>query len=91
MTESSAAIVFDIMLLLIAAVGAVLWNLGIINSAISAGALSNPAVQIFVLVVAAILLAEVYIVNTDTVKVKMKKAFSDKDEDFYEKARAQRQ
>jgi len=91
MTESDAEIAFDIVLLVIAAVGAVLWNLGIIGSVINSGVI-DPPMQMFLLLVFAIVLAEIYIVNTDAMKAKLNKVFSSrKKDDFYEKARVQRQ
>jgi len=89
MAESGADVVFDIVLLLIAAVAAVLWNAGVISKVITSGITSDPTLQVFLLLVFAIVLAEVYIVNTDAVRAKLNRLFAGKKGDFYEKARAQ--
>ena len=89
MAETGSDVAFDVILLVIAAVGAVLWNIGIVSSVINAGMISDPGVQIFILFVFAIVLAEIYIVNTDAIKVKLNKHFSSGKGDFYENVKAQ--
>ena len=78
MTENDSDTFFDIIILVIAAAGAIMWNVGIINSVIKSGVISDPAVQIFLLLVFAILLAEIYIVNTKAIRFKLNKALGSK-------------
>jgi len=97
MAEGGTDITLDIIMVVIAAVAAVLWNIGVIGSVINAG-IFDPVMQVFLLVLFAVLLAEIYIVNTDQTKARLNRVFGwkakkerEKSDDFYEKARSQRQ
>ncbi len=91
MAESGAEVAIGIVLLVLAAAAAILWNAGVLSTVFASGLASDPAMQIFLLVVFAIVLAEFYIVNIDKVRARLDRIFrGNKYGDFYEKARAQR-